>query len=100
MIMTTLDARRRGAQAQGGEEAGGIWSEPRNDLDSETARLLLVCRAVTHSPIVRQAAAPRDHLAATRTLRERRRIRRRWVGLQASPVHYRRERAGGSVMLM
>jgi hypothetical protein len=80
MIVTALDARRRGAEAQGGADAGRILSEPCNDLESETARLLLVCRAVRHSPIVRQAAAARNRPAATRTLRECRRIRQRRAG--------------------
>jgi hypothetical protein len=60
MIVTALDARRRGAEAQGGADAERILSEPPNDLESETARLLLVCRAVRHSPIVRQAAAAKN----------------------------------------
>jgi diguanylate cyclase (GGDEF)-like protein len=93
MIVTALDARRRGAEVQGGEEAGGILSEPHNDLESETARLLLVCRAVTHSPIVLQAAAPRNRPAATRTSRECRLIRRRRAGLQAARAHYRPRQA-------
>jgi diguanylate cyclase (GGDEF)-like protein len=61
MIVTARDARRRGSEAQEGADAGRIVSEPCNDLESETARLLLVCRAVRHSPIVRQAAAARKH---------------------------------------
>ncbi len=80
MIVTALDARRRGAEAQGGADAGRILSEPRNDLESETARLLLVCRAVRRSPIVRQAAVERNRPAATRTLRECCRIRRPRAG--------------------
>ena len=80
MIVTALDARRRGAGAQGGADAGRCLSEPRNDLESETARLLLVYRAFRHSPIVRQAAAARDRPAVTCTLRECLRIRRPWAG--------------------
>jgi diguanylate cyclase (GGDEF)-like protein len=70
MIVTALDARRRGAEAQDGEDAGRILSEPRNDLESETARLLLVCRAVRRSPIVRQVAATGNRRAVTRAVRE------------------------------
>jgi hypothetical protein len=79
MIVTALDARRRGAEARGAAAAERVLPEPRNDLESEAARLLLVCRAVRHSPIVRQAAA-RNRPAGTRTLRECRRIRRRRAG--------------------
>jgi diguanylate cyclase (GGDEF)-like protein len=57
MIVTALDARRRGAGIPGGPDDGRILPEPRNDLESETARLLQVCRAARHSPIVRQASA-------------------------------------------
>jgi len=64
MIVTALDARRRGAQAQDRTDAGNVLSEPRNDLESETVRLLLVCRAVRRSPIVRQAAAARNGTVA------------------------------------
>jgi diguanylate cyclase (GGDEF)-like protein len=80
MIVTALDARRRGAGIPGGPDDGRILPEPRNDLESETARLLQVCRAVRHSPIVRQAAAARNRPVATGTVRERRRIRRRRAG--------------------
>jgi diguanylate cyclase (GGDEF)-like protein len=87
MILTALDVRQRGTDAQGGEDAGGILPEPRNDLESETARLLLVCRAVRHSPIVRQAATPGNRLSATRTLHEYRLIHRRGAGLQETTGH-------------
>jgi hypothetical protein len=60
MIVTALDARRRGAGAQDGPDDGGVLSEPRNDLESEAARLLQVSRAVRRSPIVRRAAAARN----------------------------------------
>jgi diguanylate cyclase (GGDEF)-like protein len=82
MIVTALDARRRGADAHGGEDTGGILPEPRNDLESETARLLLVCRAVRHSLIARHFAMPGNRPSATRTLREYRLIHRRRAGLQ------------------
>ena len=76
MIVTALDARRRGAEVQDGADAGRILSEPCNDLESETARLLLVWRAVRHSPIVRRASAAGNRPAATRVLHEGRWIRR------------------------
>lgn len=57
MIVTALDARRDGVDPHGGHHAGRAFSEPRNDLESETDRLLLVSRAVWRSPIVHQAAA-------------------------------------------
>jgi diguanylate cyclase (GGDEF)-like protein len=76
MIVTALDARRRGAEVQGGGDAGRILSEPCNDLESETARLLLVWRAVRDSPIVRRASAAGNRPAVTRALRECRRVRR------------------------
>jgi diguanylate cyclase (GGDEF)-like protein len=75
MIVTALDARRRGAGAQGGADAGGVLPGPRNDLESEAARLLLVHRAVRRSPVVRQAVAAGNRPAATRTLRDCRRVR-------------------------
>jgi hypothetical protein len=55
MILTALGARRGGAEASADPRAGRSLTEPRNDLESETARLLLVSRAVRHSPIVRRA---------------------------------------------
>jgi len=85
MIVTALDARRRSAEARDGGDARRIMSEPRNDLDSEAAQLLLVCRAVRHSPIVRQASAARNRPAATRTLRECRLVRRRPGGMTPRP---------------
>jgi hypothetical protein len=57
MIVTALGAHRRGEQARECEHLERIVSEPRNDLESETARLLLVARAIRRSPIVQQAAA-------------------------------------------
>jgi diguanylate cyclase (GGDEF)-like protein len=80
MIVTALDALRRGAGISGGPDDGRILSEPRNDLESETARLLQVCRAARRSPIVRQAAAARNRPVATGTVRECRRILRRRAG--------------------
>jgi hypothetical protein len=70
MIVTALDARRRGAEAQGGKDAGRILTGPRNDLESETARLLRVCRAVRRSLIVREAAAAGNRPAVTHPVRE------------------------------
>ncbi len=55
MIVTALAARRDRAEPCSGPAASCALSEPRNDLESETARLLLVSRAVRHSPIVRHA---------------------------------------------
>jgi hypothetical protein len=57
MILTALGARRAGAEASADPHAGRSLTEPRNDLESETARLLLVSRAVRHSPIVRRAGS-------------------------------------------
>jgi diguanylate cyclase (GGDEF)-like protein len=75
MIVTALDARRRGAGGHGSQDDGRIMSEPRNDLESETARLLQVRRAIRHSPIVRQAAAAGNRAAATGTVPEWRQAR-------------------------
>jgi diguanylate cyclase (GGDEF)-like protein len=75
MIVTALDARRRGAGGHDSQDDGRIMSEPRNDLESETARLLQVRRAIRHSPIVRQAAAAGNHAAATGTVPECRQAR-------------------------
>jgi diguanylate cyclase (GGDEF)-like protein len=80
MIVTALDARRRGAGTRGDADAGRIVSEPFNDLESETARLLLVGRAVRHSPVVWQATTARNRLGATSALRASRQIRRRQAG--------------------
>jgi diguanylate cyclase (GGDEF)-like protein len=80
MLVTALDARRRGAVGEGGAVAGHMPSEPRNDLESEAARLLLVCRALRKSPVVQRTAAARNRPAATPTLRGSRRIRRRQAG--------------------
>jgi hypothetical protein len=77
MIVTAIDARRRGAGIPGGLDDGRVLSEPRNDLESETARLLQVCHAARHSTIVRQAAAAGNRPAVAGTVRECRRIRRR-----------------------
>jgi hypothetical protein len=57
LIVTALGAHRRGDQARECAHGEHIVSEPRNGLESETARLLLVGRAVRRSPVVRQAAA-------------------------------------------
>jgi diguanylate cyclase (GGDEF)-like protein len=65
MLMTALDARHRGARGQDSPDDGPILSQPRNDLESETVRLLQVSRAVRRSPIVREAATARNRLAAT-----------------------------------
>jgi hypothetical protein len=59
MIVTALEARQAGAETRGSRTAERFLSEPRNDLESETTRLLLVSRAVRRSPIVRQAALRR-----------------------------------------
>jgi hypothetical protein len=56
LIVTALDGRRRGAEPCWRARAGVAFREPRNDLESEVDRLLLVSRAVRRSPIVRQAA--------------------------------------------
>lgn len=42
MIVTALGARHAGAKVRAGPAALGALSEPRNDLESEIARLLLV----------------------------------------------------------
>jgi diguanylate cyclase (GGDEF)-like protein len=70
MIVTALNARQRGAGGQDRPDGAPVMSEPRNDLESETARLLQVSRAVRHSPIVREAAAVRNRVAATGIMRE------------------------------
>lgn len=51
MIVTALDARLDGARCS---PAGLSVPPPGNDLESETARLLLVSRAVQHSSIVQR----------------------------------------------
>jgi hypothetical protein len=56
MIVTALGARRNGTRLPGAAPAGRAVPEPRNDLESEADRLLLVSRAVRRSPIVHQAA--------------------------------------------
>jgi hypothetical protein len=66
MITTALNARQVGVTSCGGHDGGRIRSEPRNNLESETARLLLVSRAVRCSPIVRRAAAARSFPATAR----------------------------------
>jgi hypothetical protein len=66
MVMTALDARQAGAPACGGHDGARFLSDPRNDLESEAARLLLVARAVRRSPIVRRATVARSRPATAR----------------------------------
>ncbi len=66
VIVTALDARQRGAADHHGvTPAGLVGPAPQNDLGAETARLLLVSRAIRHSPIVR-SIAPRPRTAGRR----------------------------------
>jgi hypothetical protein len=80
LIVTALDVRRGGAKPRsGGSRAASAVSEPLNDLESETHRLLLVSRAVRRSLIVRQAVAaawnrstgPSACMSAVRPMRSR-----------------------------
>jgi hypothetical protein len=64
MIVTALRMRQSGTPACGGRDGGCILSEPSNDLESEAVRLLLVARAIRHSPIVRRAASRHRPAAA------------------------------------
>jgi hypothetical protein len=66
MIMTALAARQADTPGDGGDDGGRVLSEPRDDLESEVARLLLVSRAVRHSPIARRAVAARNRPATAR----------------------------------
>lgn len=46
MIVSAVHARQVGAEPRDGPSDERIVSEPRNDLESETVRLLLIFRAV------------------------------------------------------
>jgi hypothetical protein len=58
VLVTALAARQDGIPPRpAGTTAGPAAPAPRNDLDAEIARLLLVSREIRRSPIVRQLAA-------------------------------------------
>jgi hypothetical protein len=57
VITAALAARRDGAVASTGGTEPGPATAPLNDLNAETARLVLVAREIRRSPIVRRLAA-------------------------------------------